>query len=242
FQSIKMDITKDDFNNKIQGILKNARTIMEIAMDDSQLKWSDLDKIILVGGSTRVPAVQEMIKSVTGIAPSHDVNPDEAVAMGAACYAASLDPSTTATSDAPIITVSDVNSHSLGIILDDENHNSFNAIIIPRNTKIPTEWTYGVCTVYENQDSVLIQITEGEEEELEYVSIIGKAEVKLPPKPAGTDLNIIMSYDTNGIIQVLVELPETGENLGHMKIDRSSNLSDSEINSKINRLATIDLE
>lgn len=242
-KTLKMDITQEEFNGQIQGLLSDARAIMEIAMDDAELDWNQLDKIILVGGSTRIPAVQDMIKSVTGITPSHDVHPDEAVALGAACYAAALDPNNATNQAAPPIKVTDVNSHSLGVILNDtERGIQFNSILIPRNTKLPTEVENVICTIIDNQTSLCLPITVGEEEDLDFVTVIGEAVVDLKPAPAGEPVRLVINYDTNGIIHVSILDYETGENLGDTKIDRQSNLSDQEIKDKLNRMANLDVE
>ena len=135
----KIEITKAQFESMIEHNLKDAQGIMEIAMDDAGLQWHELDKILLVGGSTRVPAVQSMIERVTGIQPSHEVNPDEAVALGAAYYAMSISEESGGEEKAERYHVMDVNSHSLGILALDDDGNMANNIIIKRNTKLPVE-------------------------------------------------------------------------------------------------------
>lgn len=248
---VKMEITKEDFNLRIKNILNNAKTIMEIAIEDANLEWSDLDKIILVGGSTRVPAVQEMIKEASGITPSHDVHPDEAVALGAACFANSLgDVEQVALGEAPQeapkeapapIKVTDVNSHSLGIITVD-NEVEANLIILERNSRIPTKAEKVVYTNVDNQENVLMRVTEGEDEDVDYVTIVGVAELKLPPRPAGMPLRIVMEYDINGIIHITVIDEDANESLGEMTLDRRSNLSEKQIKDKIDRMAEIEVE
>lgn len=243
-KTLKMDITQEQFSEKIQLPLNNAQTIMELAMEDAELDWTDLDKIILVGGSTRVPAIQGMIKKVSGITPSHDVHPDEAVALGAACFAATLSEDGVPAQGSSVMKVTDVNSHSLGVIsCDSDNDNAeYNNIIVARNSKIPLEAEKVVYTMFENQEQVRLSITEGEDEDLDYITIIGEITVNLRPAPAGTPIRILMCYDSTGIIHVSVIDHETGENLGDMEIDRKANLTEEDIQAKIDRMSKIDVE
>lgn len=241
-KTVKREITVDEFNQRIQGILRHAETIMEMTMEDSKLQFSDLDKIILVGGSTRIPAVQELITKMSGIKPSHDVHPDEAVALGAACFAASLDPNQAPQSSAPHITVNDVNAHTLGVVANNDEGVPVNTPIIPRNTKIPAQITRTLYTVHENQTKFLVKITEGEDEDLEYVTIIGESMVTFPPVPADTQIKIVMSYDVNGIVHVTVSNGDSGENWGEMEIVRKSNLSDNDIQKKIDAMKDLNIE
>lgn len=241
-KALKMEITKDEFNSGIQKIIRDIEVIMEMAIDDAKLAWSDLDKIILVGGSTRVPAIQEMILTMTGITPSHDVHPDEAVALGAACYAHSLAPDANGEAKTPMVHVRDVNAHSIGVVSNNEEGIPSNNIIIPRNTRIPIWKSVQVYTASENQCRLDLEVTEGEDLDLDYVNIIGRAEIHINPVPLSTPVRLDVSCDKNGLIQISVFHGETGEKWGEMEVNRSANLTNDEIETKKERMDELEIE
>jgi molecular chaperone DnaK len=229
----------------IKSQIDSTKASMEIAMDDAGLKWSDISKILLVGGSTRIPAIQNMIKDLTGIEPSHELNPDEAVAMGAAYYADTLNVETTGEKPKAEkeIKVTDVNSHSLGVItVDDNNENEYATFLIKRNTPIPAYGEDVFKTVVENQKSLRVRVVEGEDEDPEYDTIIGTSLMDLTPRPKGSPLRFMMQYDSNGIIHVRVKDDIDGRDLGEMHIDREANLTDEEVNDKKKYIGGIDIE
>nr|MCR4903949.1 Hsp70 family protein [Butyrivibrio sp.] len=211
---------------------------------DAGLKWSDISKILLVGGSTRIPAIQNMIKDLTGIEPSHELNPDEAVALGAAYYADTLN--VISTGEKPKaekeISVTDVNSHSLGIITTHNGEYDIASFIIPRNTAIPASGEEEYYTLEEGQTSLKVVVIEGEDEDPEYDTVIGTTTLKLVPRPEGSPIGVMMQYDQNGIIHVRVKDNVDGADLGEMHIDRESNLSDDEIANKKKYIGGTDIE
>lgn len=243
---LKTQVTREEFNEKIKGYLDRTKTFMEIAMEDAKLKWSDLSKIILVGGSTRIPAVQEMIKEATGIEPSHELNPDEAVALGAAYYADSRNSKENGTESKAnrIIKVTDVNSHSLGVIATDpitkQDKVSF---IIKRNTPLPAIGEDEYRTMYDNQKGIYIRVVEGEDEDPEDDRIIGTSELKMgTPRPKGSPIGVHMEYDEDGIVHVRVKDLVDNTDLGEMRITRDANLTDSDVSKKAKALTDIDVE
>ena len=239
---LKIEITKAEFERMIEKNLKDAQTIMEIAMDDANLQWKDLDKILLVGGSTRVPAVQNMIESVTGIKPSHEINPDEAVALGAAYFASTIG-GDEINEVCDSYHISDVNSHSLGILAFDENHDGqyVNNIIIDRNSKLPVENYQEFCTMNDNQTEIILKVVEGEDLEPEYCTIVGETILKMKPHPAGAPIRIVMQYDTDGVIHVRVIDLVDNEDLGEMEIKREANLTEESIRSKESRMLKLNI-
>lgn len=232
---ISFEITREEFSNMIKHHLNNAQSIMEIALDDAKMSWKDIDKVLLVGGSTRIPAVQDMIENVSGIKPSHEINPDEAVALGAAYYASTLD-SGKAYKEKEF-KVTDVNSHSLGVVA--RNHETGvleNNIIIPRNTKLPCSIDKEFYTIQDKQTGLDIQITEGEDIDLDYCTIVGDSHLSINPHPQGSPIKIIMQYDISGIIHVKVIDMIDNVDMGEFNINRKSNLNNDEINDKNKRL------
>lgn len=235
----KIEITRDKFEDLICNTVDSTETILENVLEDSKLSWSDIDKVLLVGGSTRVPLVREMVKKISNIEPSLELNPDEVVAMGAAYFAVTKNtennPAMQKDSEQgiPIIEINDVNSHSLGIIAYDSQDRNFNSIILPKNTTIPAKGTSEYVTSMDSQRQILLQVTQGEDEDIKYVKIIGESVLKLKDRPKGSPISVEVSYDENAIIHVSVIDLVDNSNLGEMEIKRKSNLNDNEIeNSK----------
>lgn len=238
---VKTEISKEQFESMSKSLLDRTSLIMEMVLEDSGLEWNSIDKILLVGGSTRMPAVQETIRKTSGINPCCEVHPDEVVAIGAAYYAAML-PSEEHKSPVKDKKITDVNSHSLGVAASNEDNEMKNSIILPRNTPLPSSEFREFYTMHDGQDCIELIVTEGEDEELEYVSIIGKAYLKLRKRPKGSPIRIIMGYDTNSIIHVRVIDLIDNTDLGEMDIDRKSNLNNDQINAKKNRISKMEVE
>ncbi len=257
-QPFDIVITRDQFESMISSLLFRTINVMESAMDEAGLEYSDLDKILLVGGSTRIPAVAKNIEDETGITPSQDIHPDEAVAVGAAFYAVDIakkkiDESPTEGLETTQIIDSlpenidtyqftDVTAHGIGIVVqDDLTGEDVNSVILPKNTKVPAEYRNQYVTVIDYQESIFLQVTQGEETELRYVTVIGTSELKLKPKPAQSPLEVIISCDADSIIHVRVIDLVTNEDLGEMKIDRVNNLSDREVQQEIHKLGKLNI-
>lgn len=238
-KSLKVEITREKYNEMIQSLLLNAQSIMEMVIEDANLKWSNLDKILLVGGSTRIPAIQNMIEKVSGIKPSYNINPDEAVAMGAAYYA---DQISDTVSNTEKVKINDVNSHSLGVLSVSDDDTMVNSIILPRNTKLPAKEYNDFYTVQDGQMEIELIVVEGEDSDPEYDTIVGKTILKLKSRPAGSPVRIVMEYDINGMIHVRAIDMIDESDLGEMTIEREANLNDDEISNKISRMKDIDIE
>lgn len=238
---VKVEITKVQFESMIERKLRDAQDIMEIAMDDAGLEWKDLDKILLVGGSTRIPAVQDMITKVTGITPSHEINPDEAVALGAAYYAETLNEAESEKKQEKEYVVSDVNSHSLGILAVDADGKMENSIVIKRNSKLPVEMSSGFSTVFDDQEEIELSVVEGEDTDPEFCTIIGHTILKLNKHPSGSPINIVMQYDTNGVVHVRVTDLVDLIDLGEMEIKRTANLTEDNILDKESRMLGLNI-
>lgn len=241
-ESMRVEITKDLFNELIKGIVDRTKLVMEDAIKEANLTWGDIDKVLLVGGSTRVPLISETIKDFTGIEPSKELNPDEVVALGAAVQASLIDGDTSLSSSANII-VKDVNSHSLGIITQNNNGIDGNSIILHRNTEIPCSFSQEFYTNHDNQERIQLQITEGEDVDPDYVTIIGKSILNLPPGlPESSPLDITISYDKNGIVNVIARDVTNNTELRDMIIERKSNMTQIEMEEKKEELLAIEVE
>ncbi|SFT33340.1 molecular chaperone DnaK [Lachnospiraceae bacterium XBD2001] len=242
-KAIKVEITRDEFDSLIKSYLESTKISMEMAMDDANLHWSDISKIILVGGSTRVPAVQNMIRELTGIEPSHDLNPDEAVAIGAAYYAdmIQVEDEQEQSKVERVVQVTDVNSHSLGVITYDNNIPAATFILM-RNTPLPASNEMVFYTRTEGQEALDVVIVEGEDEDPNYDTIIGQARMMLTPRPANSPIAVAMQYDVNGIIHVRLRDEVDGRDLGEMHIERDLNLSAADVEEKKTKFDQINIE
>lgn len=256
-EKVKIEVTRAEFENMISPIILETEASVDIALEDSMLSVRDIDKVLLVGGSTRIPAVREFIEKKMNIKPSCELNPDEAVAMGAAIYANSYGdtppaaqpgsgstsrPSGKTSESAPTSIIQDVNSHGLGVVANNEYGVAANNIIIPRNQPIPALAAQDFATVVDNQERVELQVTEGDDEDLSYVQVIGTAEIQLRPHPKGSPVRVELGYDSNGI--VTGKLYDLVDNVycGEIVIKREANMSEEELQEKSMRIKGDDLQ
>lgn len=208
--SITAQITREEFEEISKSLFKRTITIMGLVIEDARLSWSDLDKILLVGGSTRMRGVPRWITEASGKKPSAELHPDEVVALGAALQAALCRQESGALilapgAQLPLLRATDVNSHSMGVIALNETEQDVNSIILRKNTQIPCSASDVFHTVTDRQRQVRVRVTQGEDENVDYVHVIGEATVSMPPYPKGAPLEIIFAYDLNGQIRVSVK-------------------------------------
>lgn len=242
-KSSRIEITKELLDDLNASLLNRTALIMETVLNDANLTWQEIDKVLLVGGSTRIPLVRDLIEKTTGITPSSDINPDEAVTLGAAIQTLLLEENND-NKKTPLTKITDVNSHSLGTLTrDSETKKMVNSIILPKNTELPASNSEVYYTSADNQKQIKLQITEGEDEDPEYVRIIGETVIELDGNlPAGSPLKITISYDSNGLIHAYAQDETTKKHLGELKINRSSNLTEEKVKEKKKKLLLIDVE
>jgi molecular chaperone DnaK len=235
-KNFQIQVTREQFESLTADLLQRTHDMMDEALEDAGVTYTGIDRVLLVGGSTRMPMVGEMVTRVTGKQPELSVNPDEAVALGAAIQAdivaaESRGQSPGLASGRPLV-VRDVCSQSLGIIaLEDEMGRSVerNSVIIAHNSKIPHKEKRNYQTVQNNQTQLEIKVTEGDDRDVNYVTVVGKSLLRIPPYPAGAPIEVIMSYDIDGVIHVEVIDSTSGQHLGEFEIDREANLDQAEV-------------
>ncbi|PWA68435.1 chloroplast heat shock protein 70 [Artemisia annua] len=200
---IDTTLTRAKFEELCSDLLDRLKRPVESSLRDAKLSFSDLDEVILVGGSTRIPAVQEVVKSLTGKEPNVTVNPDEVVALGAAVQAGVL------AGDVSDIVLLDVTPLSIGL----ETLGGVMTKIIPRNTTLPTSKSEVFSTAADGQTSVEINVLQGEREFVRDNKSLGSFRLDgIPPAPRGVpQIEVKFDIDANGILSVTASDKGTGK-------------------------------
>ena len=221
---IDMTLTRAKFNELTHDLVERTINIMKEALKSGNVSLNDIDKVILVGGSTRIPAVQEAVKNFTGKEPSKGVNPDECVAMGAAIQAGVL------TGDVKDVLLLDVTPLTLGI----ETLGGVATPLIERNTTIPARKSQIFSTAADNQTSVEIHVVQGERQMAAVNKTLGRFTLSgIAPAPRGIpQIEVAFDIDANGIVKVSATDKATGKE-ANITITASTNLSDAEIDKAV---------
>lgn len=246
-RNFNLAVKRSAFEEATEDLLLMTEVIIEEALEEAGVGWTEIDKVLLVGGSTRMPMVPALIEQLSGKDPDRSVNPDEAVALGAAVQAqliAEADGTSQpilSTSSGSTLTVADVASQSLGVIALDDDGAPANSVIIPSNTKIPAQHSGIYSTVVDDQTELRVQITEGDDPDLAYVQIIHQAPMRIPPYPAGAPVEVIMSYDVDATIHVEVRDLTAGTTLGEIELDRPSNLEPGQVEAMAEKMKELEI-
>jgi molecular chaperone DnaK len=228
-RAVRVEISRDRFHELTQDLLDRTIFTTKQTLVAAGLSWKDIDRVLLVGGSSRMPTVHQALKQLSGKEPDCSVSPDEAVAHGAALHAGLL--LDRSAGHKPSFQIKNVNSHSLGVVASDpETRRPRNAILIPRNTPLPATAKRIFRTQKPGQKSILVQIIEGESASPADCSQIGKCTVHpLPPNlPPQTPVEVAFRYGDNGRLTVLVSV--AGQQVRH-EIQRENSLTTEQLDS-----------
>ena len=222
---LNLSLTRAKFDEIVLDLVERTVEPCKKALSDAGLNPSEIDEVILVGGSTRIPAIQEKVKEIFGKEPNKSVNPDEVVALGAAIQGGVL------AGDVDDVLLLDVTPLSLGI----ETLGSVSTKLIERNTTIPTKKSQIFSTAADNQTTVEIHVLQGEREMAADNKTIGRFHLSdIPPSPRGVpQIEVTFDIDANGILNVSAQDKATGKEQS-IRIEASSGISEAEIEKMVN--------
>jgi molecular chaperone DnaK len=243
-KSIKLEVTREDFEQRCRHLNEKCKTICEIVMQEAQMSWDKIDRILLTGGMTRMPSVRDMISNLSNRPVADDVSPDEAVALGAAVQAVlgllheedqrgerhlpvEVRDQFSAT-DGSLIKVTNITTHTLGVVLwDDSKVEEYVFPMIKKMTPVPAEMKNSFGTAKANMKNAIVRIVEGESTVPSECTPLGICDIELPPfLPKGSPVELTYTYDENQVLEVVVE---AYGRQNRVQIARNTGLSESEI-------------
>ncbi|MDQ2867345.1 MAG: Hsp70 family protein [Verrucomicrobiota bacterium] len=243
-KSVKLEITREEFEKRSLHLVEKCKTICEMVMQEAGMKWEQIDKLLLVGGMTRMPMVRRLISELTSAPAIDDVNPDEAVATGASIQAilSLLDeekrsgekvlPENTrdqfVAREGGLIQVTNITSHTLGVVLWDEtNLEEYVFPMIRKMTAIPATAKNSFGTAMANMQRAVVRVVEGESTVPGECTPLGIADVELPPfLPKGSPVELKYEYNANQVLEVSVEASGAS---AKVTIERNTGLAPDEV-------------
>ncbi|MEI8381796.1 MAG: Hsp70 family protein [Planctomycetota bacterium] len=233
-QGIRLPITRTEFEELTADLLERTRFTTRSVLKEAKLQWTDVTRLLLVGGSTRMPMVQTMLEEESGLKVDRSLSPDEAVAHGAALYAGLLlarqDDSPNKPSK-PAMSVRNVSSHDLGVLSKDPvTGRPMNSVMIPRNTVLPVTKGKRYRTAKLGQKNIVINVIEGGDSAGRNSTPIGRCTIQDLPDdlPAGTVVEVYFTYGENGRLKVEGRLPDL-KRKAVLSIERASGLNDDKL-------------
>ena len=224
-KGLEESLTRSKFEELCAQLVARCKVPVENVLKEADLSYGTINEVVMVGGSTRIPAIKTLVKKLTGKNPNQSVNPDEVVALGAAIQGGAM------TGDAKDVLLLDVTSLPLGTeVFDGPGRPLRMSTIIEKNTKIPTTSTETYFTVQDNQTKVKVNVLQGEHELAKDNKLLGEFLLEdIPPKPAGiAKIEVTFDIDANSILNVTAQETTTGKQAS-ISITGSSNLTERQI-------------
>src|ERR1700736_6701757 len=243
-KSVKLTLTRKEFEKRTRHLVEKCKTICEMVMQEAKLKWKEIDKVLLVGGMTRMPMIRAMISEFSSLPLTDHVNPDEAVAVGASIQGILSMLTEEAASgenviddkirkrfsslEGGLIQVTDITSHTLGVVLWDEKHlEEYVFPMIRKMTPIPATTKNSFGTADANMQHAIVKVVEGESTVPAECTPLGVCDIKLPPYlPKGSPVQLTYQYNANQVLEVQVE---AAGNSSQVTIDRNTGLDPQDI-------------
>ncbi|MCD0459754.1 Hsp70 family protein [Roseiconus lacunae] len=225
---LRTELSQEEFSQRCDDLVERTLMTVQLVLDDAGVAWPNLTRLILVGGSTRMPMIRRELERLSGMELDRSLSPDEAVCHGAALYAGML---MAGTDDQSGISVSNVNSHDLGILaVDPKTGQPRRKIMIPRNSHLPARKMVRFRTHSDNQANVKIEIVEGGDDRGTNATRIGRCVVDDLPRgtPRGTNVDVRFDYARDGRLTVQASLPEIDRKIT-MTLDRAAGLTDDQM-------------
>ena len=255
--SIKVDLTREEFEKRSRHLIEKCKIICEMTLQDAKLKWSDISKILPVGGMTRMPMVREMIASLSETPVVSELNPDEAVAVGASIQAtlsmlneenvsgeklvADSTRQKFSSREGGLIQVNDITSHTLGVVLWDESTlEEYVYPMIRKRTPVPANARNLFGTANANMARAVVKIVEGESSLPAECTPLGVCDVTLPPfLPKGSPVHLSYKYNSNQVLEIAVEA--AGQR-SELVIERNTGVASSDIPRVASSLGALKIE
>jgi molecular chaperone DnaK len=228
-ESLRVEVSREQFQELTRDLLDRTQFTVRQVLREADLDWGAIDRVLLVGGSSRMPMVVDVLRQLSGKEPDTSVSPDEAVAQGAALHAGLL--LAKSQGHPPAFKIRNVNSHSLGVVgTDPATKRKRTAVLIPRNTKLPVKARRVFKTSNENQQSILVQIVEGESPSPDACTPLGTCVIRdLPPGlPARSPVDVEFRYGADGRLAVQVNVAGT-DRKATQEITRDNSLSQAQL-------------
>ncbi len=250
-KSVKLEITRDEFENRCRHLMEKCKAICEIVMQEANMDWSSIDRVLLTGGMTRMPSVRNMVAAISNVPAADDVSPDEAVAIGAAIQGIlallgeedeggervlPMEVRDQFSDDAgQLIQVTNITTHTLGVVLwDDGKIEEYVFPMIRKMTPVPSEMKNSFGTARSNMKNAIVRVVEGESTVPSECTPLGVCDIELPPfLPKGSPVELTYTYNESQVLEVIVE---AYGRQNRVQIARNTGLSDDEL-----ELATADL-
>ncbi len=243
----RLTVTREQFDEVTSALLYRTEVLVEGLLDDLDSDWDEIDHVLLVGGSTRMPQVRERLALwTTPEKVLRSPRVDELVALGAAVQAGleTLDEPGElvpfARASLQQLTVADVTSHGLGILVQDpQTGRRANSVVIPRNRPVPSEASERFATTVDGQSTLNVEVTQGDEQDADYVTVIGTQQIPFPPRAAGWPIDISFLYTAAQLVVIAVRDGRSGELVGEFEVRNDDNMAADNVRDATARLRGI---